>query len=57
MKKLFNTIVNLLTPQKQKKFSHLALSMEAFTNETHLQQINRQGRLYEFSYKARYIGK
>lgn len=47
-------ILELLFSFKEQKTSLLALSMEAFTNETHLEQIFRQGRLYEYAYKARW---
>jgi hypothetical protein len=47
-------ILDLLFGFKERKTSLLALSIEAFTNETHLEQIFRQGRIYEYSYKARW---
>jgi hypothetical protein len=47
-------ILDLLFGFKEPKTSLLALSIEAFTNETHLEQIFRQGRLYEYAYKARW---
>lgn len=47
-------ILDLLFGFKEPKTSLLALSIEAFTNETHLEQIFRQGRIYEYSYKARW---
>jgi hypothetical protein len=47
-------ILDLLFGFKEHKTSLLALSIEAFTNETHLEQIFRQGRLYEYAYKARW---
>jgi hypothetical protein len=50
MKKILELLFNF----KERKTSLLALSIEAFTNETHLEQIFRQGRVYEYSYKARY---
>jgi len=53
MKKL----LNFLFPIKKRKTSLLALSIDTFTNETHLEQIFRQGRINEYSYKARYSGK
>ena len=49
MKKL----LNFLFPIKKHTTSLLALSIEAFTNETFLEQIQRQGRVYEYQYKAR----
>lgn len=53
MKKL----LNFLFPIKKRKTSLLALSIETFTHESHLEQIFRQGRVYEYSYKARYSEK
>lgn len=53
MKKL----LNFLFPLKTRKTSLLALSIQTFTDETHLEQIFRQGRINEYSYKARYSGK
>jgi hypothetical protein len=50
MKKL----LDFLFPFKEKKTSLLAMSIEAFTNESHLEQVFRQGRVYEYQYKARY---
>jgi hypothetical protein len=48
MKLLFQ-LIDLLTTKTQKT-SLLALSISTFTNETHLEQINRQGRWYEYKY-------
>jgi len=48
-------ILQLLLGLKEKKISLLAISIQTFTNETHLEQIFRQGRLYEYAYKARYV--
>jgi hypothetical protein len=53
MKKL----LDFLFPFRTRKTSLLALSIQTFTDETHLEQIFRQGRVYEYSYKARYSEK
>jgi len=53
MKKL----LDFLFPFRTRKTSLLALSIQTFTDESHLEQIFRQGRVYEYSYKARYTGK
>ena len=53
MKKL----LDFLFPFRTRKTSLLALYIQTFTDETHLEQIFRQGRVYEYSYKARYTGK
>ena len=47
-------ILELLFSLKRQEPSLLARSIETFTNESHLEQIFRQGRLYEYAYKARY---
>ena len=43
MKKILDIIFG-----KRVKPSHLALSIWRFTNESHLEQINRQGRIWEY---------
>ena len=48
-------ILNILFPFKQPKPSLLSLSIQTFTNETFIEQIMRQGRLYEFQYKAKFV--
>jgi hypothetical protein len=48
------TILNFLFGYKEKKTSLLALSIQTFTDETHLEQIARQGRVYEYRYKGRF---
>jgi hypothetical protein len=50
MKKILELLLNI----KKEKPSLLARSIETFTNESHLEQIFRQGRLYEYAYKARW---
>jgi hypothetical protein len=46
MKKL----IDFLFPLKTRKTSLLALSIQSFTNESHFEQVFRQGRVYEYSY-------
>ena len=48
---MFKKLINRILNGKQTPYSFLALSMDAFTNETHLEQIHRQGRWYEFKTK------
>jgi hypothetical protein len=47
IKKLINYILN----GKETPYTFLSLSIYTFTNETHLEQINRQGRLWEYRIK------
>lgn len=49
MKKL----LDFLFPIKTRKTSLLAFSIETFTNESHIEQIFRQGRVYEYSYYSK----
>jgi hypothetical protein len=48
-------IIELLFKQKEPKISLLALSIHTFTEESQIAQIFRQGRFYEYRYKARYL--
>jgi hypothetical protein len=47
IKKLISYILN----GKETPYTFLSLSIHTFTNETHLEQINRQGRLWEYRIK------
>jgi hypothetical protein len=47
IKKLINYILN----GKETPYTFLSLSIHTFTNESHLEQINRQGRLWEYRIK------
>jgi hypothetical protein len=47
IKKLIDYILN----GKETPYTFLSLSIYTFTNETHLEQINRQGRIWEYRIK------
>lgn len=47
-------ILNLLFGFREPNVRLLSLSISAFTHETQLEQIFRQGRIHEYAYKARW---
>jgi len=46
LKKLISLILN----GKETRYTLLALSIDTFTNESHLSQIQRQGRFWEYRF-------
>jgi molybdopterin-biosynthesis enzyme MoeA-like protein len=51
IKIMFKKLIDYILNGKQTQYTLLSLSIDTFTNESHLSQIQRQGRLVDFIVK------